>query len=44
MGEGDAVIGREERDQANNSAIDGFQEGFAIKPKASQGQRRIQTP
>ncbi len=44
MGEGDEVLGGEERDQPNNSAIDGFQESFAIKPKAPLGQRRIQAP
>ena len=44
VGEGDVVIGREERDQANNSANKGFQQGFAIEPQPPPGQRRIQIP
>ena len=33
VGEGDLVIGGEERDQANNSANKGFQQGFAVEPQ-----------
>jgi hypothetical protein len=44
VGEGDVVIGREERDQANNTANDGFQDCLAVKPQLPQGQRRIQIP
>jgi hypothetical protein len=41
VGEGDVVIGRKKRDQANDSANNGFQQGFAVKPQASPGERRI---
>ena len=44
LGEGDVVIRGEERDQANNSANKGFQQGFAIEPQPPPGQRRIQIP
>ena len=44
VGEGDVVTGREERDQANNTANDGFQDCLAVKPQPPQGQRRIQIP
>ena len=44
VGEGDVVIGRKKRDQANNTANDGFQECFAVKPQPPPGQRRIQIP
>jgi len=44
VGEGDVVIGRKKRDQANNTANDGFQECFAIEPQPPPGQRRIQIP
>ena len=44
VGEGDVVIRGEERDQANNSANKGFQQGFAIEPQPPPGQRRIQIP
>jgi hypothetical protein len=44
VGEGDVVIGRKKRDQANNSANDGFQDCFAVKPQPPPGQRRIQIP
>jgi len=37
VGEGDVVIGRKESDQANNTANDGFQQGFAVKPLAPPG-------
>jgi hypothetical protein len=37
LGEGDVVIGGEERDQANDSANNGFQQGFAVKPQAPPG-------
>ena len=42
VGEGDVVIGRKKRDQANDSANNGFQQGFAVKPQAPPGERRIQ--
>ena len=44
LGEGDVVIGGEERDQANNSANKGFQQGLAIEARPPPGQRRIQIP
>jgi hypothetical protein len=44
LGEGDVVIGRKQRDQANNTANDGFQQGFAVKPQAPPRQRRILIP
>ena len=44
VGEGDVVIGRKKRDQANDSANNGFQQGFAVKPQPPPGQRRIQIP
>ena len=44
LGEGDVVIGGEERDQANNTANNGFQQGFAVEPQPPPGQRRIQIP
>ena len=44
VGEGDVVIGRKKRDQANNTANDGFQECFADKPQPPPGQRRMQIP
>ncbi len=40
----DVVIGREERNQANNTANDGFQQGFAIKPQPPPGRGSIQIP
>jgi len=42
LGEGDVVIGGEERNQANDSANNGFQQGLAVKPQAPPGERRIQ--
>jgi hypothetical protein len=42
VGEGDVVIGREERDQANNTANDGLQNCLAVKPQAPPGERCIQ--
>ena len=42
LGEGDVVIGGEERDQANNIADDGFQNCLAVKPESPPGERRIQ--
>jgi hypothetical protein len=42
--EGDVVIGRKEGDQANNTANNGFQQGFAVEPQPPPGQRRIQIP
>ena len=42
VGEGDVVIGRKKRDQANDSANNGFQQGFAVEPKPPPGQRHIQ--
>ena len=44
VGEGDVVIGGEERDQANNASNNGFQQGFAVEPQPPPGQRRIQIP
>jgi hypothetical protein len=40
----DVVIGRKESDQVNNTANDGFQQGFGIKPQPPPGRRRIQIP
>jgi hypothetical protein len=40
--EGDVVIGREQSDQANNTANDGLQQGFAIKPQPPPGRWSIQ--
>ena len=42
VGEVDVVTGGEERDQTNNTADDGFQQGFAVKPKTPPGLRGIQ--
>ena len=42
VGEGDVVIGGEERYQGNNTANKGFQRGVAIEPQPPPGQRRIQ--
>jgi hypothetical protein len=42
VGEGDVVIGRKQSNQANNTANDGFQEGFAVKTQAPPGRRGIQ--
>jgi len=44
VGEGDVVIRRKQSNQANNTANDGFQEGFAVKAQPPPGQRRIQIP
>ena len=44
LGEGDVVIGGEERDQANNTANNGFQDCLAVKPQPPPIERRIQTP
>jgi hypothetical protein len=44
VGEVDVVIGGEEGDQANNSANNGFQQGFAIEPQPPPGRRGIQIP
>jgi hypothetical protein len=44
VGEGDVVIGRKKRDQANNTANDGFQQGFAVEPQPPPGRRRNQIP
>ena len=40
----DVVIGREERNQANNGSNDGFQQGFAIEPQLPPGRWSIQIP
>ena len=40
----DVVIGRKESDQANDTANDGLQQSFAIKPKPPPGRWRIQIP
>ena len=42
VGEGDVVIGGEKRDQANNTANNGFQNCLAVEPKPPPGQRHIQ--
>ena len=42
VGEGDVVIGRKKRDQANDSANNGFHNCFAVEPKPPPGQRHIQ--
>jgi len=42
LGEGDVVIGRKKRNQANDSANNGFQQGLAVKPQPPPGVRRIQ--
>ena len=42
VGEGDVVIRREERDQANNTANNGFHNCFAVEPKPPPGQRHTQ--
>jgi hypothetical protein len=44
VGEGDVVIGRKKRDQANDSANNGFQDCLAVKPESPPVQRRIQIP
>jgi hypothetical protein len=44
VGEVDVVIGGEERNQANNSANNGFQQGFAVEPQPPPGRRGIQIP
>ena len=44
VGEVDVVIGGKQSNQANNTANNGFQEGFAIKPQPPPGRRRIQIP
>ena len=42
VGEGDVVIRGEKSDQTNNTADDGFQQGFAVKTQAPPGLRAIQ--
>ena len=44
LGEGDVVIGGEERDQANNTANNGFQDCLAVKPQPPPGRLRTQIP
>jgi hypothetical protein len=44
VGEVDVVIGGKQSNQANNTANNGFQEGFAIEPQPPPGRRRIQIP
>jgi len=44
VGEVDVVIGRKQSDQTNNTANDGFQQGFAVEPQAPPRRRRIQIP
>jgi len=41
-GEVDVVIGGKKSNQANNTANNGFQQGFAVEPQPPPGQRRIQ--
>ena len=42
LGEGDVVIGRKQRDQANNTANGSFQNCLAVKPQPPPGWRGIQ--
>ena len=42
VGEVDVVIGRKQSNQANNSANDGLEQGFAIEPQPPPGRRLIQ--
>lgn len=44
VGEADVIIGRKQSNQANDSANNGFQKGFAIEPKPPPGRRGIQIP
>jgi hypothetical protein len=44
VGEADVVIEEKQSNQANNTANNGFQEGFAIEPQPPPGRRRIQIP
>jgi len=44
VGEGDVVIGREQSNQANNTANDGFQQSFAVERQAPPGRRGIKIP
>jgi hypothetical protein len=44
VGEVDVVIGRKQSNQANNTANDGFKQGFAVEPQPPPRQRRIQIP
>ena len=43
VGEVDVVIGGKQRNQANNTADKGFQQGLAIEPELPPGRRRIQS-
>ena len=42
VGEVDVVIGRKQSNQANNSADNGFQQGFAVEPQSPPGRRGFQ--
>jgi len=42
LGEVDVVIGRKQSNQANNSANDGLEQGFAVEPQPPPRRRLIQ--
>jgi hypothetical protein len=42
VGEGDVVIGRKKRDQADNTADGGFQDFLAVKPQTPPRRRGVQ--
>lgn len=42
--EGDVVIGGKQSNQADNSANNGFKQGFSVKPQAPPGRRGIHIP
>ena len=42
--EGDVVKGGKERDQANNSANNGFQQGFSVEPQTPAASRAARHP
>jgi len=44
VGEGNVIIGGKQCNQANDSANNGFQNCFAVKPEPPPGQQRIQIP
>ena len=44
VGEVDVVIGREQSNQANNTADDGFNQRLAVKAKPPPGRHQVHTP
>jgi hypothetical protein len=44
LGQVDVVIGGEQRNQANNTANNGFQQGLAIEHQPPPGRHRMQIP